>query len=117
MAGAVFGEVEVSLFVAGAVFGEIWNDSRSAKCCIFQYKMPVVGVKSNLGCEAGCGVTVSFSDHGRIQLGSSSDRSRIVIDVSSVLEFVSEILENHFAWQAQYLVMLEDATCCSAHCK
>ena len=32
----VFGEVEVSLFVAGAVFGEIWNDSRSAKCCNFQ---------------------------------------------------------------------------------
>ena len=32
-------------------------------------------------------MTVSFSDHGRIQLGSSSDRSRIVIDVnSSVLE-------------------------------
>ena len=31
------------------------NDSRSAKCCIFQYKMLVVGVKSNLGCEAGCG--------------------------------------------------------------
>ena len=35
VAGAVFGEVRVSLFVAGAVFGEIWNDSRSAKCCIF----------------------------------------------------------------------------------
>ena len=86
VAGAVFGEVEVSLFVAGAVFGEIWNDSRSAKCCIFQYKMPVVGVKSNLGCEAGCGVTVSFSDHARIILGTVSDRSRIGIDVSSVLE-------------------------------
>ena len=55
VAGAVFGEVEVSLFVAGAVFGEIWNDSRSAKCCIFQYKMLVVVLKSNLGCEAGCG--------------------------------------------------------------
>ena len=63
VAGAVFGEVEVSLFVAGAVFGEIWNYSRSAKCCIFQYKMRVVGVKSNLGCEAGCGVTVSFWRH------------------------------------------------------
>ena len=37
VAGAVFGEVEVSLFVAGAVFGETWNDNRSAKCCIFQY--------------------------------------------------------------------------------
>ena len=41
VAGAVFGEVQVSVFVAGAVFGEIWNDSRSAKCCIFQYKMLV----------------------------------------------------------------------------
>ena len=86
VAGAVFGEV--SLFVAGAVFGEIWNDSRSAKCCIFQYKMLVVGVKSNLGCEAGCGRTVSFSDHSRIMLGSIlgswSDRPRIGNDVSSV---------------------------------
>ena len=36
VAGAAFGEVEVSLFVAGTVFGEIWNDSRSAKCCNFQ---------------------------------------------------------------------------------
>ena len=75
MAGAVFGEVRVSLFVAGAVFGEIWNDSRSAKCCIFQYRMLVVGVKGNLGCEAGCGLTFmvgSCSDHGRIILGSAA---------------------------------------------
>ena len=84
VAGAVFGEVEVSLFVAGAVFGEIWNDSRSAKCCIFQYKMLVVGVKSNLGCEAGCGLTVSCSDHSRIMVGSWSDRPRIGNDVSAV---------------------------------
>ena len=69
---AVFGEVRVSLFVAGAVFGEIWNDSRSAKCCIFQYKMLVVGVKGNLGCEAGCGLTVSWSDHARIMFGSAA---------------------------------------------
>ena len=86
VAGAVFGEVQVSLFVAGAVFGEIWNDSPSAKRYIFQYKMPVVGVKSNLGCEAGCGLTVSWSDHGRIMLGSCSDRSRIVNDASAVFE-------------------------------
>ena len=82
--GAVFGEVEASLFVAGAAFGEIWNDSRSAKCCIFQYKMLVVGVKSNLGREAGCGLTVSFSDRSRNGLGSCSDRPRIGNDVSSV---------------------------------
>ena len=31
-------------------------------------------------------MTVSFSDPARIQLGSSSDRSRIGTDVSSVLD-------------------------------
>ena len=66
----------MSLFVAGAVFGEIWNDSQSAKCCIFQYKMLVVGVKSDLGCEAGCGtdgfMLGSFSDHSRIMVGSAA---------------------------------------------
>ena len=28
--------VEFSLFVAGAAFNEIWNASRSGKCCNFQ---------------------------------------------------------------------------------
>ena len=53
VAGAVFGDVGVSLFVAGAVFGEIWVDSRSAKCCNFQYKMRLRSAKSNLGERAG----------------------------------------------------------------
>ena len=51
---------------------------------VFQYKMLVVGVKGHLGCEAGCGLTVSWSDHGRIMLRSWSDRPRIGNDVSSV---------------------------------
>ena len=117
VAGAVFGEVEVSLFVAGAVFGEIWNDSGSAKCCIFQYKMFVVGVKSNLGCEAGCRRTVSFSDHARI----ISDHGRIGRALEMTFHPFSanffEILDGHFSWQAQYLVSLDYDTCCSAHCK
>ena len=41
-----------------------------ARKVIFQYKMLVVGVKSNLGCEAGCGLTVSWPDHARVMLGS-----------------------------------------------
>ena len=41
--------------------------------------------------QAGCGVTVSWSDHGRIS-------HRIGNDVSAVLR--NEILESHFAWQA-----------------
>ena len=39
VAGAVFGEVGVWLFVAGTAFRDILGDSRSAKCCIFQYKI------------------------------------------------------------------------------
>ena len=121
VAGAVFGEVQVSLFVAGAVFGEIWNDSRSAKCCIFQYKMLVMGVKSNLCREAGCGLTVSWSDHSWIMLGSWSDHARI----GRALEMTfhpfsanfSEILDGHFSWQAQYLVSLDNDTYYPAHCK
>ena len=53
MAGAVFGDLGVSVFVAGAVFGAIWIDSRSAKCCNFQYKMRLRSAKSNLGERAG----------------------------------------------------------------
>ena len=37
MAGAIFGDVAVSLSAAGAVFGETRVDSRSAKCWILQY--------------------------------------------------------------------------------
>ena len=84
VAGAVFGDLGMSFFVAGAAFGEIWNDSRSAKCCIFQYIMLLMSAKGSLGCEAGCGLTVSLSDHGRIMVGSLSDRSRIVNDTSPV---------------------------------
>ena len=65
------------LFVAGAALGEFLNVRRGAKCCIFQSKMLVVSSKSNLGCEAGCGLTVSCSDHGRIMLGSWPDHARI----------------------------------------
>ena len=53
MAGAVFGDLGASLFVAGAVFGEIWIDSRSAKCYNFQYKMRLRSAKSKLAERAG----------------------------------------------------------------
>ena len=57
--------------------------------------MLAVSSKSNLGCEAGCGLTVSCSDHGRIMLGSCSDRSRIGNDVSAVFEkFVRNVGES-----------------------
>ena len=39
---------------------------------------------------------------------------RIVNDVSYMTRINHEI---HSAWQAQYLVKLEDDSCCSEHCK
>ena len=39
---------------------------------------------------------------------------RIVNDVSYVRRINHD---SHFSWQVQYLVTLEDETCCSAHCK
>ena len=39
MAGAVFGEVGMSLLVAGTALREILGDSRSAKSCVFPSEM------------------------------------------------------------------------------
>ena len=116
--GAVLGEVEVSLFVAGAVLGEIWKDSLSSKCCIFQYKMLVLSAKSNLCCVAGCGLTGTVSDHARIMLGTFSDIGR-ALEMTFQLFSANfcQMLDGHFAWQAQYLVSLEGDICCSSHWK
>ena len=53
VAGAVFGEVGVLLFVAGAALGEILIDSLSAKCCIFPYKMRLQDGTSKVSEAAG----------------------------------------------------------------
>ena len=115
--GAVFGEVLVPLFVAGAVFREIWNDSRNAKRCIFEYKMLLVSAKNNLGWGSGCGLTGSWSDHSEIMLGSFSDRSPLQMTFHLFSPNFSHILDGHFSWQAQYLKKLDCDSCCSAHCK
>ena len=53
MAGAVFGEAGVLLFVAGAALGEILIDRRSAKRCIFPYKMRLQDGTSKVSEAAG----------------------------------------------------------------
>ena len=73
-----------------------------------------MSAKNKLGCEAGCGLTARV--HGRIILGTVSDRSRIVNDgfhqISVILWTV--ILR---AKGPQYLVRLEDESCCPPYCK
>ena len=53
MAGAVFAEVGMSLFVAGAALREILIDRRSTKCCIFPYKMRLQDGTSKVSEAAG----------------------------------------------------------------
>ena len=53
MAGAVFGEVGMSLFVAGAAFPDILIDSRSAKSCIFPCAMRLQDGTSKVSEAAG----------------------------------------------------------------
>ena len=70
MAGVVFGEVGVSRFVAGAAFRAILGDSRSAKCCIFPYKMRLSHGTSKVSEAAGA----RSRFYVRIILGSWSNR-------------------------------------------
>ena len=74
VAGAVFGEVGLSLFVAGAAFGDILGDSRSAKCCIFPYK-----IVFEVGRVRSPKRRVRDDD---FMLGLSSDYRRIVVESS-----------------------------------
>ena len=108
--GAVLGEVQVSLCVVGAGLGEIWKDSRSAKCCIFQYKPFVRSAKSNLGCVAGCGLTETVSERSRI--GRALEMTFQLFSAN-----FCQMLDGHFAWQAQYLLSLEGDICFCAHWK
>ena len=54
VAGTRFGEFGVRLPVAGAAPRAILGDSRSAKCCIFSYKMRLQGgTRSQVSKAAG----------------------------------------------------------------
>ena len=117
VAGAVFAEVGVWLFVAGAAFGDILEDSRSAKCCIFQYKI-VFKVGRVRSPKRRVRDAIFWSDCRRIIVGLSSDYPRIVFILAEAIQRVSAaILNSKISWQAQYLLRLEVDIACSAHCK
>ena len=96
--------------MAGAAFGDILGDSRSAKCCIFQYK-----IVSTMGRVRSPKRRVRDDD---FILGLCSECRRIVFLLAEAIHGVSaEILNLQISWQAQYLVRLEADCACSAHCK
>ena len=113
MAGAVFGEVRVGLFVAGAALRDIWGDSRDAKSCILQYK-----IVSKMGRVRSPKRRVRDDDFIVGYPRISSDYGRIVFLLAEALQGVSaQILSFKISWQAQYLVRLEGDFTCSAQWK
>ena len=63
VADTAFGDVGVSILMAGAPFSKIFVDSRSAKYRIFQYKMRCRGGALRTD---GFSFAISCSDHARI---------------------------------------------------
>ena len=110
--------------MAGAALRDILGDSRTAKCCIFQYKTvaefargrsPKRRVRDDDFIVGLSSIIVGLSS---IILGLSSDYSRIVFILAEALEALSpEIFHFKIMWQAQYLVRLEGDFTCSAHWK
>ena len=121
VAGAVFGEVRVGLFVAGAALRDILGDSRDAKCCILQYKIVskmgrVRSRKRRVRDDVvGCGRIIVGC--GRIIVGCG----RIIVESSfywrSIQGVTAEIWSFQISWQAHYLVRLQGDFTCSTHWK
>ena len=98
--------------MASAAHRDILGDSRTAKCCILQYKIgPGRSPKRRVRDDDF--ILGSWSDHGRSMVGLLSDYPRIIFLLAEALHGVfAEILSFKFSWQAQYLVRLEgDFTC------
>ena len=104
--------------MAGAAFGDILGDSRSAKRCIFQYKIvsEIGRVRSpKRRVRDDDFILGSWSDH---MVGLSSDNPRIVFILAEAIQRVSAaILNLKISWQAQYLLRFEVDFACSAHSK
>ena len=103
--------------MTGAALRDILGDSRSAKCCILQYK-----IVSKLGRVRSPKRRVRDDDFivgcVRIIVGLSSDYGRIVFLLAEALQGVSaEIFSFKISWQAQYFVRLEGDFSCSTHWK
>ena len=131
--------------MAGEAFGDVLGDSRSAKCCIFQYKI-VFKVGRVRSPKRRVRDAIFWSDYVRIILESSlywrkqfrefplqswTSRFRgrrsicwgwrltlLAPRIGNEVSCVTRINHGiHFAWQAQYLVRFEVDFACSAHWK
>ena len=110
MPGAVVGDVELCHFS--------WQAQYSVKFGMIAGARNVVFFNRKCSWRALKGTSVAADG---FLLGCCSDHSRIGPALEMTFQLFSrnfcKVLESHFAWQAQYLVSLDNDTCCSAHCK
>ena len=109
--------------MTGAALRDILGDSRSAKCCILQYKIvskmgrvrsPKRRVRDDDFILGYRRISSDILGYPRIILGYP----RIVFLLAEALQGVSaQILSFKISWQPQYLVRLEGDFSCSAHWK
>ena len=99
--------------MTGAALRDILGDSRSAKCCILQYKIvsQLRRVRSPKRRVRDDDFILGLSSD---ILGLSSKRLSIGGSTSGMTQIIDDI---HFAWQAQYLVRSQGDFTCSAHWK
>ena len=103
--------------MTGAALRDILGDSRSAKCCILQYK-----IVSKMGRVRSPKRRVRDDDfivgYRRIYPRMWSDYRRIVFLLAEAFQgFSAQILSFKISWQAQYLVRLEGDFIASTHWK
>ena len=114
MPGAIFGEVGVWLFVAGAAFRGILGPSRSAQCCIFSYKMRLQDRTSKVSEAAGA----RWRFYDRIIVGLYAAYCRFFFYwEKQFTEFPLKSGTYRFRGRRSILVRLEADCGCSAHCK
>ena len=102
--------------MAGAALRNILGDSRSAKCCILQYKIvsKIERVRSSKRRVRDDDFILGYPQISSDILGLSSNRLSIGGSIQGVS---AEILSFKISWQAQYLVRLEGDLTCSVHWK
>ena len=102
--------------MAGAALRDILGDSRSAKCCIFQYKI-VAKIARGRSPKRRVRDDNFILGYPRISsdiVGLSSNRLYIGGSNSGILRCNPQL---RISWQAQYLVRLEGGFACCAHWK
>ena len=146
VAGAVFGEVRVGLFVTAAALRDILGDIAGTRNAVFYITKSFPRSDREGPRSGGCEMTISCSDYLRILLESSfywrkhfrefplkswASRFRgrrsiwwgwmvtlLAPRIGNDVSYVTQIIDDiHFAWQAHYLVRLEGDFTCSTHWK